>query len=129
MVAITLTALGGFNMLLGLLTCCARLANSNVDVTGDAARTAGRLAYVITGSLSLIIGALVLVGGLSLLQRRSRSLGLMAAILAMVPLSCCFLAGIPIGIWALVVLARDDVKAILSGEPPHGGYPPPGPTV
>ena len=44
--------------------------------------------------------------------RRMYALAVMAALVAMVPVvSVCFVAGLPVGIWALVVLLRGDVRA------------------
>src|SRR4051794_25506937 len=107
MVAIALIAVGGLDLLLGLVTCCGRIAaglRGSSTVSDDPARAAGYATYAVLGSLSLAVGALVLAGGIALLQRRSRSLGVAAAIAALLPISCCFLAGIPVGIWALIVL-------------------------
>ena len=45
-----------------------------------------------------------------------------AAILAMIPVtSCCFLLGIPVGIWSLVVLAKPEVKALFDRLEPKAG--------
>ena len=62
-------------------------------------------------SLSLIVGVLILFGGVKMRRLQSYGLCMTASILAMIPcLSCCFLIGIPIGIWALVVLSKPEVK-------------------
>lgn len=60
-------------------------------------------------SLSLIYVP-VFLGGLMLTQGRSRGLGMAAAVLAMFPCSIALLAGIPIGIWAIMVLRRPAAK-------------------
>jgi hypothetical protein len=52
-----------------------------------------------------------------------------AAILSIVPLtSCCFLTGIPIGIWGLVILGKPEIKALFRGEMPGGNFYPPQPS-
>jgi len=59
----------------------------------------------------LAICALIAFGGFGMLKLRYYGLAITASVLAMVP--CCDLCcpiGIPVGIWALVVLAKPDVK-------------------
>ncbi len=60
--------------------------------------------------ISLIWGAVVTLGGAKLLQMESRGSIMVACIFAMLPCNPCCLAGLPIGIWALIVLARPEVK-------------------
>jgi tRNA A-37 threonylcarbamoyl transferase component Bud32 len=55
----------------------------------------------------LVPGLLILFGGHQMLRRRSYGWAVAASILSIV---ACSLVSLPIGIWALVVLARDDVK-------------------
>jgi hypothetical protein len=62
--------------------------------------------------LSLILfkavpGLLVAYGGVQMLQRRSYAWAMAAAIISIVS---CSLLGFPVGIWALVVLTRADVR-------------------
>ena len=51
---------------------------------------------------------LILFGGYQMLERRSYPWAMAAGIISIV---ACSLIGLPIGIWALIVLAREDVKA------------------
>jgi ABC-type proline/glycine betaine transport system permease subunit len=46
-------------------------------------------------------------------QLKGRGLAIAGAILAMIPLftCCCCVIGLPVGIWALVVLMNAEVKA------------------
>ncbi|MGD1018713.1 MAG: protein kinase [Verrucomicrobiia bacterium] len=55
-----------------------------------------------------IPGLLIMFGGFQMLQRRSYAWAIAAGIISIV---ACSLIGFPIGIWALIVLARDDVKS------------------
>jgi hypothetical protein len=58
------------------------------------------------------LGLLVTVGAIQMLRRRTYGLAMASSILAMLNITnCCCLLGIPFGIWALVVLARPEVKA------------------
>lgn len=60
---------------------------------------------------SLAMAVLVIVGALKMRNLQSYGLALAASIIAIIPcFSCCF-TGVPIGIWALVVLLGSDVKA------------------
>ena len=62
--------------------------------------------------LSLVVSAVVIFGGVKMRQLQSWGLALTASVLAMIPLlgPCCCI-GLPIGIWALVVLNKTEVKA------------------
>ena len=125
--------LGPLDLAIGLLTSCSRVLSAAANqgqtsavASDDPAELAGYLAYVTFSLLSIVVGALVLTAGIRLSRRRGRGLGVTAAIAALLPISCLFVLGIPIGIWALVTLRRDDVRALLSTAPtPQGSYPPP----
>jgi hypothetical protein len=80
-----------------------------------------------TGALSIFFMALHLVGtvliGLGALRMKnlqSYGLAVTASILAMIPCTsgCCCLVGLPIGIWALIVLMDKDVKAAFGAPQP-----------
>ena len=57
--------------------------------------------------LKVVPACLILFGGLQMLQLRSYAWAIAAGILAIV---CCSLVGFPVGIWALIILARQDVR-------------------
>lgn len=62
--------------------------------------------------LGLAISALVAYGAVQMLRLRSFGWSMAASILALIPCtSPCCLVGLPIGIWALVVLRQAEVKA------------------
>jgi len=64
------------------------------------------------GVLSLIVGAVVLVGAMKMKRLENHGFAMAAAIIAMLPcISPCCLLGLPFGIWALVVLGDGSVKA------------------
>jgi hypothetical protein len=62
--------------------------------------------------VNIVIGVLILIGGLKMRKLESYGLVMTAAILSIIPCttSCC-LVGIPIGVWAVVVLMRPEVKS------------------
>jgi hypothetical protein len=67
---------------------------------------------VISGILGFLVSALILFGALKMKKCQSYGWAMTASILAVVPcVSPCCLVGIPIGIWALVVLSKPEVKA------------------
>jgi hypothetical protein len=63
--------------------------------------------------LALAISALILWSGLQMRQLKGRGLAIAGAILGMIPCftGCCCVIGLPVGIWALVVLMNAEVKA------------------
>ena len=66
----------------------------------------------VLGILGFLVAPVIIYGAIQMMRGRSFGLSRTAAILAVIPLtSCCFVIGIPFGIWALVVLAQPDVKA------------------
>ena len=64
-------------------------------------------------ALALTLASIVIIwGGVKMLQLRSYGLAMTASVLALIPcISPCCVLGIPFGIWALVVLRNNDVKA------------------
>jgi hypothetical protein len=68
------------------------------------------------GLINLFFAAmngLVLLGGIKMLKLESRTLVLIACIIAMLPFTvyCCCLLGLPFGIWALVVINKAEVRS------------------
>jgi hypothetical protein len=62
--------------------------------------------------LSIVIGVVILVGGIKMKKLENHGFAMTASILAMIPcVSPCCLIGLPIGIWAVVVLSKPEVKA------------------
>jgi len=61
--------------------------------------------------LGLAIAILVVVGGVRMMKLKNWGLAFAASIVAMIPCWCCCVLGIPIGVWAIIVLLNQDVKA------------------
>ena len=63
--------------------------------------------------LALAASALVIYGALQMRGLKSWGLSLAACIVAMIPCfsSCCCVIGLPVGIWAIVILNKPEVKA------------------
>jgi predicted Zn finger-like uncharacterized protein len=65
----------------------------------------------VIAAVFLVLCIVTLFGSLAMLAGRMRWLGILGSIAAMINLgSCCCVLGLPLGIWSLVVLLRDDVK-------------------
>lgn len=67
--------------------------------------------FICFGAISLICAAIIVIGSLQMQKQQGFALAIISAVLAIVtcPFSCC--VGIPVGIWALTVLLRDDVRS------------------
>jgi GYF domain 2 len=64
------------------------------------------------GLICILMAAVVLFGAIKMKRLENHGLAMAASILAMIPcLSPCCLLGLPIGIWALVVLLKPEVKS------------------
>ena len=81
------------------------------------------------GLLKLVLDALTIYAGWQMRQLRSWPLCMAGSIAAMLPCSACCILGLPMGIWALIVLIDNEVKRLFDGgdtPPPTGGYAEPG---
>jgi hypothetical protein len=74
---------------------------------------------LVAGIFSIGIGVVILFGALKMKRLESHNWAMASSILALVPcLSPCCLVGLPIGIWALVVLSDTNVKHAFSDYRP-----------
>ena len=74
---------------------------------------------LLTGmALSVPVSILIILGAVRMMNLQSYRFALAAAILALLPLTFMVVVGVPFGIWALVVLARQRVKAAFPERPP-----------
>lgn len=107
-----LSALSGFILILGRL---ASIVQGPERVITDEARRLGYLAasifFPLVSLISIIAAPVIIYGGIQMLKARRYSLVMLAAILALIPLSSiCCIPGIPVGIWALIVLRDPEVR-------------------
>jgi len=127
---IALMVIGGIGILWHLLMLGLNLLGTGLSMPGmmggeqDAAQ---RMAQAMGGAFGIVLGvigigvsALVLFGGMKMRTLSGYGLALAAAILALIPgltcHCCCFgLPGLPFGVWALVVLLDNNVKASFAG--------------
>lgn len=117
-IALKVTAIiGWILMAFGLLTNVLNIAGIQLIPTPPAddsmpswMRMQGVLG-IIGNLVGIGIGAVIFMGSTKLQNLKDHGFVLTAAVLAMVPcLSPCCLIGLPIGIWAIVVINRADVK-------------------
>lgn len=122
--AIGLMVVGGLGVVWNLFSLGMNLLGTGLTLPGmmgdqDAAQRAMQAMSggvgILFGVIGLAISALVIFGAMKMRTLTNYGLSLASAILAMVPgltcWCCCFgLPGLPIGIWALVVLLDNNVK-------------------
>ena len=117
--AICLMVLGGFDVLLVIVDMAMRLLHVSLFAAGAQGQAQGGEAemavQMVVGVISSIIGlcfaGMIIFGAIKMKQVDNYGLAMTASILALLPCWNCCLIGLPIGIWALVVLNRPEVKA------------------
>ena len=79
----------------------------------NANRDALAMEHIIELALWGCLNLLAIIGGFSMRRLGSYGLSMCGAIVSLIPcaVACCPLVGIPVGLWALVVLLRPEVKA------------------
>jgi hypothetical protein len=108
-----LAVLGGLGGVLGmtghLMQSLANMPNVPSEARDALLQSTGRTWMNLP---SLVLGALMLVGGLKMKNLQSYALALTAAIIALIPClnGCCCVFSMPVGVWALYVLSRPEVK-------------------
>jgi hypothetical protein len=72
----------------------------------------GMVLNIVMTLIAIAGSAFIIYAGVQMKNLRNRTMAMIASILVMIPCftSCCCLIGIPIGIWALVVLSKPEVK-------------------
>jgi len=66
----------------------------------------------VSAVIGLVVSGVIFFGAMKMKSLENYGLAMAASIIAMIPcFSPCCLLGLPIGIWALVVLTKPDVKS------------------
>lgn len=82
--------------------------------TGMMAMTGG--IYGLMALFYAVMGCVMLAGALQMMKLRRYGFAMASCILAIIPCQgCCYITGIPFGIWGLVVLLDPKVKAAFTG--------------
>jgi tRNA A-37 threonylcarbamoyl transferase component Bud32 len=103
--AIGLMVSGVVNIPAFVLVSTAAFTVEWVDTPGEPG-----LLVVAVVTATILIGAVIMLGGWQMLRLRSYSWAVAGSVLALLPLSVGFMLGFPMGIWALFVLNRPDVQ-------------------
>ncbi len=69
-------------------------------------------------------GIFIIIGGWNLMQLRSHRAAWWGSVLAIFPFSAGAIVGVPMGIWALVLLAKEEIKAAFGQEQTDVSIPP-----
>lgn len=81
-----------------------------------------------SGLLSVVFAPIIIYGALRMMSGKNRGLAKAAAILSLLPVTCCsFPLGMLFGIWTLFVLRDEDVIAYFNGEQQPQHFMPPQP--
>lgn len=84
-------------------------SHSQQDILGPLVSSVFGIVQAVIG---LIIGVVILIGVTRMMKLQSWGFSLAACIMAMIPcVSPCCLLGLPFGIWGIVVLCDEQVKA------------------
>jgi hypothetical protein len=71
---------------------------------------------IATGVISILVSGVILLGGLKMKKLENYGFAMAASIVAMIPcISPCCIIGLPVGIWALIVLSKPEVKNAFRG--------------
>ncbi len=115
-VGLIVTAVLGFAVsVLGLVASIVGVGMAGMQSTGTSSMPWLQFYTGAVGVVIRIVGiaicAFILYGGLKMRKLENHGLCMAASIVAMIPcLSPCCLVGLPIGIWAVVVLSKPGVK-------------------
>ena len=112
--AILLIVTGVIGLLLHLASVPLNLANmAEFEAAGGQHPSLNPPVIIFSAVVGLVFDGIVIFGGLQMKSLRSWGLALTASIFALIPfcVSCGCLVGLPAGIWAMVVLNDNMVKA------------------
>ena len=87
------------------------MANSRMPNQAWANMFSGTIG-VVSGVIGLLVSGVIFFGAMKMKSLESYGLAMAASIIAMIPcFSPCCLLGLPIGIWAVVILSKPEVKS------------------
>lgn len=110
-------SLGGLAQIAGILMNAlgAGMSSAGMDGQAEVPEWANAMSGgigIVSGIIGLIMAVVILLGALKMKKLENFSFAMTASVIAMVPcISPCCLIGLPIGIWALVMLNKPEVKS------------------
>ena len=131
--AVGLIVTGALGAALGLLGVLMMTIGGVAALAGKDAADAlpGLGVSLVFSVIGIAVSGFVAYAGMQMRKLQGWGLSLAGAIVAMIPcISPCCILGLPIGIWAILVLINEDIKRAFGagggGMPPGGYGPPPG---
>ena len=115
--AMALMILAGLNLVLGVVGLLMNVLGSSMAMFHQGPQQEWGNMFsggfgIVTSSLGILLSAVIFYGGLKMKRLENHGLAVASSILAIIPCtSPCCLLGIPVGIWALVVLMKPEVKS------------------
>ncbi len=71
---------------------------------------------VASGIIAILVSGIILFGGIKMRKLENYGLAMASSIVAMIPcISPCCVIGLPVGIWALIILSKPEVKSAFRG--------------
>ena len=116
--AIALIVCGGLSFIASIYGAVNALVSQVPPIPPDAPELVAQILKGTVGPMAaaiqtvfILVGLFILFGGIQMLRLKTWAVALAATIVSMLNFgSCCCLIGMPIGIWALVILLMGDVK-------------------
>ena len=116
--AIALIVCGGLSFIASIFGAINALVSQVPQIPPDTPELAAQMMKGTVGPVAaaiqtvfILVGLFVLFGGIQMVRIKTWTVALAASIVSMLNFgSCCCLIGMPIGIWALVILLMGDVK-------------------
>lgn len=108
----------GIGMAFQLISLLLNLLGAGLGVAGgtDVAGLMSGFVGIIFNIVAMCVGGVIIFGLMKYRKGESFVFSLVSVILAMIPcISPCCWFGLPLGIWALVVMNSDDVKSQFNG--------------
>jgi hypothetical protein len=115
-------ALSVLGSILRILFSLLGVGMAGMAAAGGSGDASGRLLSLMSGGigivfavLGLFINGVAIFGGLKMSKLESYTMAWVGVIACAMPCTCCCLIGLPVAIWAAIVLMNEEVKAAFVG--------------
>jgi len=116
--AVLLMVVGGLAMLLSLLAFATSGNELELErqLHPEKIYASGNLVPAWANLFPLFFSGVIVLGGWRMYVLKNHRLAVAVCAMAMIPCftSCCFVTGLPVGLWGLVTLLRPEVRAAFS---------------
>ncbi|MCC7372304.1 MAG: hypothetical protein IT306_28070 [Chloroflexi bacterium] len=72
--------------------------------------------WVVLALLRVVLDGVTIYGGLQMRSLRNWNWSMAGAVAACIPCTFCCVVSLPLGVWALVVLLKDETKALFADQ-------------